>query len=116
MPRDRFRGFHGEFCRFMKALLLSGGFTSRVKPFHAPKPVRIDFVSCISSFLPTAEFRMNLVKKILQMALAGVFLATWTTGTKAQGALEPVNLRCSGRANPLGIGDEIGRASCRERV
>jgi len=38
-------------------------------------------------------------------------LVAWTDTVKAQGALQPVNLRCGMRVNPLGVGDATPRLS-----
>src|SRR5580658_10328714 len=48
---------------------------------------------------------MNLTKKIIRAVTSAILLAGWTDSLRAQGALQPVNLRCEARVNPLGIGN-----------
>ncbi|HWD93317.1 MAG TPA: family 78 glycoside hydrolase catalytic domain [Verrucomicrobiae bacterium] len=51
---------------------------------------------------------MNLFKRI---ALTALLAAGFTISGKAQGRLQPFNLRCDERTNPLGIGDAAPRLS-----
>jgi alpha-L-rhamnosidase len=48
------------------------------------------------------EFIFN---RTVGKVVAILVLAGWTDAVKAQGALQPVNLRCEERVNPLGIGN-----------
>ncbi|MDB6110130.1 MAG: Alfa-L-rhamnosidase [Pedosphaera sp.] len=48
---------------------------------------------------------MNMTKKIVGVMIAAVVLALWMDGSQAQAALQPTNLRCARRVNPLGVGD-----------
>ena len=48
---------------------------------------------------------MNTTKRILVTLIAVLSLAASLAGARAQGSLQPVNLRCARRVNPLGIGD-----------
>jgi len=54
---------------------------------------------------------MDLTKRIAGMAMAVIVLAARTDSANAQGALQPVNLRCGMRVNPLGVGDATPRLS-----
>jgi alpha-L-rhamnosidase len=48
---------------------------------------------------------MNLTKKIPGAVTSAILLAGWTDSLRAQGVLQPVNLRCEARVNPPGIGN-----------
>src|SRR4051812_44523838 len=61
--------------------------------------------------LGSFKIRMNIKKRFLASALAGIVLATGTVGMKVQAAVVPSNLHCALRVDPLGIGDPTPRLS-----
>src|ERR1039458_5875620 len=52
-----------------------------------------------------------MANKTTQTMIAVLALAAWMADAKAQGALQPVSLRCALRVNPLGVGDVAPRLS-----
>ena len=54
---------------------------------------------------------MNIPKRTVGAAFAVILLAICTVNVEAQVALQPVNLRCQQRVNPLGVGDATPRLS-----
>src|ERR1700733_612337 len=46
-----------------------------------------------------------IIHRKVAALIAGLMLAGWSGVAQAQGALQPVNLRCEERVNPLGIGN-----------
>ena len=46
-----------------------------------------------------------MTKRVIGEATVFLLLAGWTVSAEAQGALQPVNLRCEERVNPAGIGN-----------
>ncbi|MGA2747491.1 MAG: glycoside hydrolase family 78 protein [Verrucomicrobiota bacterium] len=56
---------------------------------------------------------MNMTKKLVGTLMAIIALVTRTESVKAQGALQPVDLRCGMRVNPPGLGDTAPRLSWR---
>ncbi|MDB6065753.1 MAG: Alpha-L-rhamnosidase [Pedosphaera sp.] len=54
---------------------------------------------------------MNIPKRTIGAAFAVILLAICTVSVEAQVALQPVNLRCQQRVNPLGVGDATPRLS-----
>jgi alpha-L-rhamnosidase len=48
---------------------------------------------------------MSKPRGLVEVVTAILVLAAWTEAAKAQGALQPANLRCEARVNPLGIGN-----------
>ncbi len=51
------------------------------------------------------NMKMNLTKKWIELAMVALLLIAWTGNGRAQGTLEPTNLLCEARVNPLGIGN-----------
>jgi alpha-L-rhamnosidase len=54
---------------------------------------------------------MNITNGFVGLVIAVFGLVTGTNSVKAVGALQPVNLRCALRVNPLGVGDVAPRLS-----
>ena len=56
---------------------------------------------------------MKMMKRVAAPVVAAGLLVAWLDGVEARGALQPVDLRCAQRENPLGIGDATPRLSWR---
>jgi alpha-L-rhamnosidase len=56
---------------------------------------------------------MKMMKRVAAQVVAAGLLVAWMDGVEARGALQPVDLRCAQRENPLGIGDATPRLSWR---
>jgi hypothetical protein len=63
------------------------------------------------SALPNMLSLMNMTKQVVGTVITVIVLLAWMAGPNARGALQPVNLRCALRVNPLGIGDSSPRLS-----
>ena len=61
--------------------------------------------------LPNMLCLMNMTKQAVGTVIAVLLLLAWMAVGDARAALQPVNLRCALRVNPLGIGDISPRLS-----
>ena len=54
---------------------------------------------------------MGVAEKVPVAKISSILLVAWLYPLPMQAALQPVNLRCAQRVNPLGVGDTAPRLS-----